>query len=234
MKRTKKRRVKKAKKRTSMVPATQALHKVAEPKDIVLNSQVRDSGGKVIFDDHTLCSQFLRDYVDLPYMKGIRPEDIEDVSEQYVTLFAEERNSDRVKRVHVGGGSAPFFLVSLIEHKTAPDYNVCMQVFRYMVYIWETYEKEAESIQKGMAKREDFLYPPILPIIYYEGAKSWNVPRHFRKISSEFRVLSGAAAGLQQRDADGEKGRDKSRNDDQQAADSRGHREFPPAARQRD
>ena len=75
----KKRRVKKAKKRTSMVPATQALHKVAEPKDIVLNSQVRDSGGKVIFDDHTLCSQFLRDYVDLPYMKGIRPEDIEDV-----------------------------------------------------------------------------------------------------------------------------------------------------------
>ena len=63
MKRTKKRRVKKAKKRTSMVPATQALHKVAEPKDIVLNSQVRDSGGKVIFDDHTLCSQFLRDYV---------------------------------------------------------------------------------------------------------------------------------------------------------------------------
>ena len=54
MKRTKKRRVKKAKKRTSMVPATQALHKVAEPKDIVLNSQVRDSGGKVIFDDHTL------------------------------------------------------------------------------------------------------------------------------------------------------------------------------------
>ena len=159
-----------------MVPATQALHKVAEPKDIVLNSQVRDSGGKVIFDDHTLCSQFLRDYVDLPYMKGIRPEDIEDVSEQYVTLFAEERNSDRVKRVHVGGGSAPFFLVSLIEHKTAPDYNVCMQVFRYMVYIWETYEKEAESIQKGMAKREDFLYPPILPIIYYEGAKSWNVP----------------------------------------------------------
>lgn len=163
-----------------MVPATQALHKVAEPKDIVLNSQVRDSGGKVIFDDHTLCSQFLRDYVDLPYMKGIRPEDIEDVSEQYVTLFAEERNSDRVKRVHVGGGKDPFFLVSLIEHKTAPDYNVCMQVFRYMVYIWETYEKEAESIQKGMAKREDFLYPPILPIIYYEGAKSWNVPRDFR------------------------------------------------------
>lgn len=60
------------------------------------------AGSKVIFDDHTLCSQFLRDYVNLPYLKDVRPEDIEDVSEQYVTMFAEERNSDRVKRVRAG------------------------------------------------------------------------------------------------------------------------------------
>ena len=190
MKQTKRRGKKKAKKRARVIPATQGLRKVAEPKDIVLNSQVRDSSSKVIFDDHTLCSQFLRDYVNLPYMKDVRPEDIEDVSEQYVALFAEERNSDRVKRVHVEGGGTPFFLVSLIEHKTAPDYNVCMQVFRYMVYIWEAYEKEAESIQKGMARREDFQYPPILPIIYYEGASQWNVPRDFRS-----RIREGSTFG---------------------------------------
>ncbi len=190
MKQTKKKSVRKAENRARMNPATQGLHKVAGPKDIVLNSQIRDSGGKVIFDDHTLCAQFLRDYVELPYLKDVRPEDIEDVSEQYVTLFAEERNSDRVKRVHVGGGGTPFFLVSLIEHKTASDYNVCMQVFRYMVYIWEAYEKEAEGIQKGMTKREDFRYPPILPIIYYEGASRWNVPLNFRS-----RIHEGSVFG---------------------------------------
>lgn len=86
MKQTKKRGKKKAKKRARAIPATQGLRKVAEPKDIVLNSQVRDSSSKVIFDDHTLCSQFLRDYVNLPYMKDIRPEDIEDVSERYVQI----------------------------------------------------------------------------------------------------------------------------------------------------
>ncbi len=31
--------------------------------------------------------------MDLPYLKDVRPEDIQDVSEQYVTLFAEERNA---------------------------------------------------------------------------------------------------------------------------------------------
>lgn len=177
MKQTKKR---KQKKKTTLISATQGLHTPAESKDILLNTQVRDSSSKIIFDDHTLCSQFLRDYVDLPYLKDVRPEDIEDVSEQYVTLFAEERNSDRVKRVHIHGGDTPFFLVSLIEHKTTPDYNVCMQIFRYMVYIWNTYEKEAESIRKGLAKRADFLYPPILPIVYYEGSREWSVPLDFR------------------------------------------------------
>ncbi|HBA51004.1 MAG TPA: hypothetical protein DCZ91_25040, partial [Lachnospiraceae bacterium] len=142
--------------------------------------QVRDSSSKVIFDDHTLYAQFLRDYVKLPYMKSIRPEDIEDISERYVPLFAEERDSDRVKRVNIGEGKPPFFLVSLTEHKSEPDYNVCMQVFRYMVYIWESYEKEMEAIQKGMSRRVDFLYPPILPIVYYEGAAEWNVPLNFR------------------------------------------------------
>ncbi len=162
------------------MPATQGLHRVEEPREMVLNSQVRDSGSKMIFDDNILCSQFLRDYIDLPYLKDVCPEDIEDVSEQYVTMFAQERNSDSVKRVHVGGGKPPFFLVSLIEHKTRPDYNVCMQVFRYMVYIWDSYEREAQKVQDGMAKREDFRYPPILPIVYYEGAGEWNVPRDFR------------------------------------------------------
>ena len=137
MKRMKKR---KQKKKIPVIPAAQGLHAPAEPKDIVLNSQVRDSSSKIIFDNHTLCSQFLRDYVNLPYLKDVQPEDIEDVSAQYVTLFVKERNSDRVKRVHIRGGDTPFFLVSLIENKTVPDYNVCMQLFRYMVYIWDAYE----------------------------------------------------------------------------------------------
>lgn len=134
MRRTGKKSTKKTRKRVPMIPATQGLYKAAEPKDIVLNSQVRDSSSKIIFDDPTLYSQFLRDYVDLPYLKDVRPEDIEDVSERYVPLFAEERESDRVKRVHISGGRPPFFLVSLVEHKTAPDYNVCMQVFRWNAF----------------------------------------------------------------------------------------------------
>lgn len=145
---------------------------------LIRNSRLRDSGCKIIFDNNILCSQFLRDYIDLPYMKGIRPEDIEDVSAQFVPLVAEERNADRVKRVHIQG-EKPFFVISLIEHKTKIDYNVCMQIFRYMFLIWDAYEKEAEKLQAGISRQESFRYPPVLPIVYYEGKEEWTVPLHF-------------------------------------------------------
>lgn len=157
--------------------------------DAIMNSQVRDSGGKIIFGDNTLCSQFLRDYIPLPYLKDVRPEDIEDVSDRFVPLFAEERNADRVKKVNIRG-EKPFFLVSLIEHKTHVDYNVCIQIFRYMVYIWDAYEKEAEQREKGISKRAGFKYPVVLPIVYYEGAENWTVPADFKS-----RLQQGEAFG---------------------------------------
>ena len=83
------------------------------------NARYRDSSGKTIFGDPVLCSQFLRNYVDIPILKDVKPEDIEDVSERYVHLFTEERNSDIVKKVHLENNS--FFMVSLIEHKSDVD-----------------------------------------------------------------------------------------------------------------
>lgn len=105
------------------------------------NSKPRDSSSKLIFGNAELCSQFLRNYMDIPILKNVRAEDIEDVTERYIPMFTEERNSDTVKRIKLAENNTLFF-VSLIEHKTKVDYNVSMQLLRYMVYIWEDYEKE--------------------------------------------------------------------------------------------
>lgn len=155
-------------------------------QETILNSKTRDSSSKIIFDDPILCSQFLRDYVeDIPCLKDVLPEDIEDVSEQYVPLFAEERNADRVKRVNIKN-DVPFFLVSLIEHKTKVEYNIVMQIFRYMIHIWEAFEKEAERQHKGISRQKNFKYPPILPIVYYEGKQTWTAPLNFKS-----RIMEG-------------------------------------------
>ena len=143
------------------------------------NSKPHDSSSKLIFGNAELCSQFLRNYMDIPLFKNIRAEDIEDVTKRYVPMFTEERNSDTVKRVKISENNS-FYFVSLIEHKTKVDYNVSMQLLRYMVYIWEDFEREMERKKKGISRTKDFRYPPILPIVYYEGTGTWTAPCNIR------------------------------------------------------
>lgn len=137
------------------------------------NTMLEDSSAKIIFEDPILCSQFLRGYTQIPLLEDVQPEDIEDVTERYVHMFTEERNSDVVKKVKIKDKAIPFYLISLIEHKSKVDYNSVMQILRYMVYIWEDYEKSQERMYKGISKTKDFQYPPILPIIYYSGNVDW-------------------------------------------------------------
>ena len=140
------------------------------------NSMPKDSSAKKIFGDSTLCAQFLRDYVDIPMLKTVKPEDIEDVTTQYLPMFSNERDSDIVKRIHIKNDEndeTPFFLISLIEHKSNVDYNVVMQMFRYIAFIWADYEKEMEKQHEGISKTKGFRYPPILPIVFYDGPNNW-------------------------------------------------------------
>lgn len=139
------------------------------------NSKYRDNGGRIIFENATLCSQFLREYTGLDLFKNLKPEDIEDMTERFLPMFSEERDSDVVKKVKLAD-KGEMFVIALIEHKSSVDYNVSMQLFHYMSYIWEEYERMMESTKKGIIKTKDFKYPPILPIVYYEDTAEWTSP----------------------------------------------------------
>lgn len=67
------------------------------------------------------------------------------------------------------------YLVSLIEHKSGVDYDIMMQLLRCMVCIWHEYMREREREKEGISRQKNFRYPPILPIVYYEGSGSWTV-----------------------------------------------------------
>ena len=151
-------------------------------KSGILCTTPQNNTGKVIFEDNNLCCQFLNNYVNLPHFKDVRPEDIEDVSKEFVPLFSNEREADRIKEIKIreGNNITSFFLISLIEHKSNVEYNIHMQIFRYMVYIWERYERRMEQENPGCTKRKDFTYPPIIPIVYYEGKGKWTAPKEFK------------------------------------------------------
>lgn len=70
-------------------------------KYFISKGQISDVNNRIIFKNHTLCAQFLRDYIGLDIFKDVRPEDIVDVTEKYQKYLGISFDTDTVKRVHI-------------------------------------------------------------------------------------------------------------------------------------
>lgn len=83
--------------------------KVLQMTQKLTNTRPKDSASKMIFSDPILCAQFLKDYVDIPMLKKVQPEDIENVTERYLHMFVEQRDSDIVNKVYLKENDTSFF-----------------------------------------------------------------------------------------------------------------------------
>ena len=147
-------------------------------------THVRDANSREIFKNDMLTSQFLRNYTNIPLLSNVMPEDIEDVSQKYQAFLGVEFEADTIKKVYLrrtdGTIEGEVYVLSLIEHKSDLDYDVAMQLLRYMCVIWQEYKVTQNKIQEGSSRRKNFRYPLIIPIVYYEGKKEWTVGLHLK------------------------------------------------------
>ena len=68
------------------------------------------------------------------------------------------------------------YLYLLWEHKSAPEPLITFQLLKYMVRIWELWQKN----EKKEAKLKGF--PLIIPFIFYHGAEQWQVKESYRDL----------------------------------------------------
>ena len=143
---------------------------------------VRDVNSKDIFGNARLMSQFFKDYSGLSLFDDVEPDDIEDVTERYRLLLGIELENDAIKkvRVRIRGQEEvrEVYILSLIEHKSQVDYDVAMQILRYMVVIWQDYARKQNEQKEGATTRKRFRYPLIIPMVYYEGSRNWTADRN--------------------------------------------------------
>ena len=152
---------------------------IIQAANVVTNQHVKDSGAKLIFKDPILCAEFLRGYVDVDILKNVQPEDIEDISERFIPMWQEERDSDSVKKIRLKDTS--LFVIAIVEHQSKIHYDMSFRMLRYIVMVLTDYEAEQERLHKGITKTKDFKYPPVIPIIYYEGSENWTAIRNFKE-----------------------------------------------------
>lgn len=97
---------------------------------------VQDVNNREIFKNHRLTAQFLNNYTDISIFSNIKEEDIEDVTQKYQAFLGVTFETDTVKKVvlHHADGAIwrEVYVISMIEHKSRVDYDVAMQLFRYV------------------------------------------------------------------------------------------------------
>ena len=137
-----------------------------------------DNSFKLIFGDHRLFSDFLKDFINIDVLKDVKPEDIEDISERFLPLFQENRDADTVKRINLKG-STPIFVIAILEQQSHVNHRSCFKMLQYICLVLDAWEKETEKKKLGTSLQKDFKYPPVLPIIFYDGKGSWTAERNF-------------------------------------------------------
>ncbi|MBO5283769.1 MAG: Rpn family recombination-promoting nuclease/putative transposase [Lachnospiraceae bacterium] len=153
-----------------------------------LPQNYKDVSNQELFKNHVLCAQFLRDYSSCKVFAQVQPEDIEDISERFTSIMGTKAEGDTVKRIRLrdaAGEELEVYAVSLIEHKSDVDYDVVMQLLHYISNIWRDYARSRQYQTEGGStvetnKAKSFRYPPVLPIVYYEGKKKWTAGMRLR------------------------------------------------------
>jgi hypothetical protein len=150
----------------------------------------KDNSFKVIFDNHDLFVQFLHRFVRLDILEDVRPEDIVDLNERHLPLFQENRDSDIIKQVNLKGKHFPLFVIVVLEHESKVNFRAAFKMLLYITLVLEHYEKEADRKHPGVIYTKKFRYPPILPIIFYDGPERWTAARTLAERTEPGGILS--------------------------------------------
>jgi hypothetical protein len=138
----------------------------------------KDNSFKLILNEHELFVEFLKDFIPISILKDVKPEDIEDMNERFLPLFQDAKDSDTIKRIHLKGG-IPLFVIAIVEHESEVNHRASFKMLQYITLVLTDYEKEANKAKDGASRAKNFMFPPVLPIVFYDGAGQWTAKINF-------------------------------------------------------
>jgi hypothetical protein len=157
---------------------------------------IKDTSLKIILGNHELFAQFLHDFIPIATLKNVKPEDIEDLSERFLPLDQEKRDADTVKRIYLKNNRS-VFVIALVEHESKVNFRTPFKLLQYICFILNQVETEMEQKENGCTTRKNFRYPPVLPIVFYDGPDAWTAEKNFRDRTALKKVFGKYIPGFE-------------------------------------
>ena len=145
--------------------------------------KAKDNSVKMILAEPELFAEFLRNFIPVDILKNVSPSDIEDISERLLSLVSEQKDGDTIKRINLDSGKS-VFVIAIVEHESKINFRAPFKMLLYIALILNDYEKEVNKDTKAtkatkVTLLKDFKYPPILPVIFYDGDSEWTAETNF-------------------------------------------------------
>jgi len=139
--------------------------------------KAKDNSVKSILAEPELFAEFLHNFIPIDVLKNISPSNIEDISERLISLVSEQKDGDTIKRINLDDGKS-LFVIAIVEHESKVNFRAPFKMLLYIALILNDYEKEINKDEK-ITYTKDFKYPPILPVIFYDGESEWTAEMNF-------------------------------------------------------
>jgi len=136
----------------------------------------KDKIFKKIFGDKELFLMFLKDFIKRDWLTAIEINDLKIMPSKYIGLREDCRESDIVYEIN--HKELKMYIFILLEHQSKVNYIMQFRILEYMTRIWRNYIKDTG---KKISESKEFLLPPIVPIVFYDGRDKWTVETEFQK-----------------------------------------------------
>ena len=122
-------------------------------------------------DQPDIVSQFFADHLPKAWSSQIVSQKPELIHGKFTDERIDQHQTDALYKVKLTSGETGFVYI-LADHKSSPDYDISLQLLRYMARIYERHTQ-----QKNWKP-----LPEIWPIVIYHGLKNWTIPTNFASL----------------------------------------------------
>ena len=138
-------------------------------------NNINDKIMRQILKDKYQASIYLNDWLKIKPEYEIKPEDLEEVTESYITHNWSNKETDIVYKDKKYEG-----VFYLIEHQTKVDYLMAKRIREYKNEIENHYELNKQKSKDGNAKEKRIAN--VIAIVLYIEDKKWNAKRNIEEI----------------------------------------------------
>ncbi|MDR3514311.1 MAG: Rpn family recombination-promoting nuclease/putative transposase [Azospirillaceae bacterium] len=137
-----------------------------------VSGNIHDAFFKQLMSEPATAGLFLRERLPPEVAALLSCEPPELLPGSFVDEELAQHHSDLLFRTRFAQGGEDALIFVLVEHKSAPEPLVALQVLRYLTRIWDGWIRQ----DRGRP------LPVVIPLVVYHGLRTWTISPHFQAL----------------------------------------------------